>query len=182
MSNATNKSSGNLGVSATTLATGKAILAGVNLTAAAADVVITIYDNTAASGKVIFQYTLDIDQAGIAAYIDIPELNISEDCISRYLRGATKTTTKDYHIDLVDYLTNVFQQIVYEVDRSKSLDKNDRKALMRCLENKRKLMNKAKISTSLSFLNQKPNHLFFYSFYWCALIVKKSERCGGNYS
>jgi predicted transcriptional regulator len=114
--------------------------------------------------------------------IDIPELNISEDCISRYLRGATKTTTKDYHIDLVDYLTNVFQQIVYEVDRSKSLDKNDRKALMRCLENKRKQMNKAKISTSLSFLNQKPNHLFFYSFYWCALIVKKSERCGGNYS
>ncbi len=70
--------------------------------------------------------------------IDIPELNISEDCISRYLRGATKTTTKDYHIDLVDYLTNVFQQIVYAVDRSKSLDKNDRKALMRCLENKRK--------------------------------------------
>lgn len=114
--------------------------------------------------------------------IDIPELNISEDCISRYLRGATKTTTKDYHIDLVDYLTNVFQQIVYAVDRSKSLDKNDRKALMRCLENKRKQMNKAKISTSLSFLNQKPNHLFFYSFYWCALIVKKSERCGGNYS
>ncbi|MEE9440931.1 MAG: hypothetical protein V3V27_03250 [Candidatus Thermoplasmatota archaeon] len=114
--------------------------------------------------------------------IDIPELNISEDCISRYLRGATKTTTKDYHIDLVDYLTNVFQQIVYAVDRSKSLDKNDRKALMRCLENKRKQMNKAKISTSLSFLNQKPNHPFFYSFYWCALIVKKSERCGGNYS
>ncbi len=114
--------------------------------------------------------------------IGIPELNISEDCISRYLRGATKTTTKDYHIDLVDYLTNVFQQIVYAVDRSKSLDKNDRKALMRCLENKRKQMNKAKISTSLSFLNQKPNHLFFYSFYWCALIVKKSERCGGNYS
>ena len=70
--------------------------------------------------------------------IDIPELNISRDCISRYLRGATKTTTKDYHIDLVDYLTTVFQQIVYEVDRSKSLDKNDRKALMRCLENKRK--------------------------------------------
>ena len=70
--------------------------------------------------------------------IDIPELNISRDCISRYLRGATKTTTKDYHIDLVDYLTNVFQQIIYEVDRSKSLDKNDRKALMRCLENKRK--------------------------------------------
>ena len=28
--------------------------------------------------------------------IDIPELNISRDCISRYLRGATKTTTKDY--------------------------------------------------------------------------------------
>ncbi len=43
--------------------------------------------------------------------IDIPELHISRDCISRYLRGATKTTTKDYHIDLVDYLTNVFQQI-----------------------------------------------------------------------
>jgi len=70
--------------------------------------------------------------------LDIPELNISRDCISRYLRGATKTTTKDFHIDLVDYLTNVFQQIVYEIDRSSSLDKNDRKALMRCLENKRK--------------------------------------------
>jgi len=88
--------------------------------------------------------------------IDISELNISRDCISRYLRGATKTTTKDYHIDLVDYLTNVFQQIVYEVDRSKSLDKNDRKALMRCLENKRKqIESKIKRSQGI-FLDREP--------------------------
>jgi hypothetical protein len=43
-------------------------------------------------------------------------------------------------------------------------------------------INGTKISTSIYFLNQKPNHLFFYSFYWCALIVKKSERCGRDYS
>lgn len=70
--------------------------------------------------------------------LEIPELNISRDCISRYLRGATKTTTDKHQIDMVDYLTTVFQQIVYEVDRSKSLEQHERKALMRCIENKRK--------------------------------------------
>ena len=72
--NVTNKSSGDLGVSADTLNDGKAILAGVNLHAAAADVVITIYDNTAASGKVLFKYTLDIDVVGLAIYIDLPDI------------------------------------------------------------------------------------------------------------
>jgi len=72
--NATNKSSGDLGVSATTLNDGKAILVGVNLHAAAADVVITIYDNTAASGKILFKYTLDINVVGLARYIDLPDI------------------------------------------------------------------------------------------------------------
>jgi len=44
MNSPTNKSSGNLGVSSAILNDGKAILAGVNLTAAAADVTITIYE------------------------------------------------------------------------------------------------------------------------------------------
>jgi len=72
--NPTNKSSGDLGVSNATLNDGKAILSGVNLHAAAADVVITIYDNTAASGKVLFKYTLDIDVAGLAIYLDLPDI------------------------------------------------------------------------------------------------------------
>lgn len=73
----TSISSGDLGVSDAQLATGKAILTGVNLHAAAADVVITIYDNTAASGTKLFQYTLDITVEGLSTYIALPDIRAS---------------------------------------------------------------------------------------------------------
>lgn len=68
----TSKSSGDLGVSNAQLHVGKSILTGVNMHAAAADVVVTIYDNTAASGKLIFKYTLDIDVESKAKYVPVP--------------------------------------------------------------------------------------------------------------
>jgi len=68
----TSKSSGDLGVSSAQLHLGKSVLTGVNIHAAAADVVVTIYDNTAASGKIIFKYTLDITQEGLAKYLCLP--------------------------------------------------------------------------------------------------------------
>jgi len=71
---ATSVTSGDLGVSNAQLVTGKAILTGINLHAAAADVVITIYDNTAASGTIIFKYTLDISVEGLAKYVEIPDV------------------------------------------------------------------------------------------------------------
>ena len=75
MQNPTSKSTDDLGVTAGTLLhTGKAILTGVNLQGAAADVTIVVYDNTSAAGKVIFQYTLDVSLAGLAAYIELPDV------------------------------------------------------------------------------------------------------------
>jgi len=70
----TNKSSGDLGVSNAQLVVGKSILAGVVVHAAAADVVVTIYDNTAASGKLLFKYTLDFSLNNLSAYITIPNV------------------------------------------------------------------------------------------------------------
>ena len=75
MSHATNKSSGVLAVQNAVLNNGTAILDSVNITAAAADVVVTIYDNgTAGSGTIIFQYTLDFTLVGLS--VAITNLNI----------------------------------------------------------------------------------------------------------
>ena len=69
------KSTGDLGVTAgVQIATGKGILCGVNIHAAAADVVVTIYDNTSAVGKKIFQYTLDISVEGLAKEVCVPNV------------------------------------------------------------------------------------------------------------
>lgn len=70
----TSKSSGDLGVSNAQLVVGQAILTGVNIHAAAADVVVTIYDNTAASGTILFKYTLDLSLEGLAKYIQLPDV------------------------------------------------------------------------------------------------------------
>jgi len=72
--NTTSKSSGDLGVSAAQLVVGKSILTGVNIHAAAADVVVTIYDNTSAAGTILFKYTLDLSLEGLAKYICLPDV------------------------------------------------------------------------------------------------------------
>jgi len=73
--NGSSKNSGDLGVTAgDTLHTGKAFLTGVSISAAAADVVVTIYDNTAASGTVVLKYTLDISVDGLSTYVHLPHV------------------------------------------------------------------------------------------------------------
>ena len=70
----TSKSSGDLGVSDATVVDGQAIITGVSIKAAAADVVVIIYDNTAASGTKVFDYTLDFSLKGLSEYIKLPEV------------------------------------------------------------------------------------------------------------
>jgi len=65
----TNKSTGILTVGNNAVMSGQAILAGFSITAAAADVTVTAYDNTAASGTVVFKYILDISVEGLSAAI-----------------------------------------------------------------------------------------------------------------
>ena len=73
--NTTSKSSGDLGVTAgTQVVIGKSVLTGVNIHAAAADVSVTIYDNTSAAGKILFHYTLDITVEGLGAMVSIPDV------------------------------------------------------------------------------------------------------------
>ena len=72
--NSTSKASGDLGVSDAQLVLGKSILTGVNIHAAAADVVVSIFDNTAGSGKLLFKYSLDITLDNLAAYIVLPNI------------------------------------------------------------------------------------------------------------
>jgi len=71
---ATNKTTGDIGVGTTTINDGVAIVAGINIVAAAADVTVTLYDNTAGSGKIVAKYILDIDVAGLSAYVDLPDV------------------------------------------------------------------------------------------------------------
>jgi len=70
----TSKSSGDLGVSNAQLVIGQAVLCGVNIHAAAADVVVTIYDNTSAAGTILFKYTLDFSVDNLATYIALPDV------------------------------------------------------------------------------------------------------------
>ena len=70
----TSKSSGDLGVSNAQLVVGQAILTGVNIHAASADVLVTIHDNTAASGPILFKYTLDFSLEGLSKYLKLPDV------------------------------------------------------------------------------------------------------------
>ncbi len=73
----TSKSSGDLGVSNAQLTVGKAVLTGINLSGVGADVVVTIYDNTAASGKKLFDWTWDFSSIvgmGFSQYIKLPDV------------------------------------------------------------------------------------------------------------
>ena len=70
----TSTSSGDLGVSNAQVVTGKAILTGVNIHAAAADVVVIIYDNTSAAGTILFKYTLDFSLSNLAEYHQLPDV------------------------------------------------------------------------------------------------------------
>ena len=73
----TSKSSGDLGVSNAQVVTGAAILTGVCINGVAADVVVTIYDNTAASGTKLFEWTWDVSSIGglgFSQYIPLPDV------------------------------------------------------------------------------------------------------------
>lgn len=70
--NPTNKSTGILAVGTTNINNGKAIVAGLSLTAAAADVTVTLYDENSATGTEIAKYVLLV--ANKSDYIDIPDV------------------------------------------------------------------------------------------------------------
>lgn len=72
--NPTNKSTGILAVDTTLIQTGKAIVAGISITAAAADVTVTLYDELTATGTEIAKYILDIDVAGLSTYVDLCDI------------------------------------------------------------------------------------------------------------
>jgi len=72
--NPTNKTSGDVGVGTTTLMSGQAIVDGINIVAAAADVTVTLYDNTAGSGTIVAKYILDISVEGLATYVPLPSV------------------------------------------------------------------------------------------------------------
>lgn len=74
MHTATNKATGDLGVSSTLVQEGKAILAGVSINAVAADVVVTIFDSLTATGKIIFKYTLDFSLNNLASTLIVPNV------------------------------------------------------------------------------------------------------------
>jgi hypothetical protein len=76
MSNQTSVTSGDLGVSNAQATTGRTILTGVNIFAAAATVAVILYNNTAASGAKVFQYDLvfDADAIGKSMYFALPDV------------------------------------------------------------------------------------------------------------
>lgn len=70
----TNKNTGDIGVGTTVIATGRSIAAGINIVAAAADVTVTLYDNTAGSGTIVAKYILDITVEGLSTYVMLPDV------------------------------------------------------------------------------------------------------------
>ena len=71
---ATNITTGDIGVGTTVIKQGKAIVAGINIVAAAADVTVTLYDNTAGSGKIVYKQILDTSAKGLAGYESLPDV------------------------------------------------------------------------------------------------------------
>ena len=70
----TNKSSGTLAVATTNIVNGHAIVAGISISAAAADVTVTLYDELTATGTEVAKYILDIDVAGLSTYVELPNI------------------------------------------------------------------------------------------------------------
>jgi len=70
----TSKSSGDLGVSNAQITLGQAIVTGVSIKAAAADVVVILYDNNSAAGVKILDYTHDFSLEGLSVYIPLPSV------------------------------------------------------------------------------------------------------------
>ena len=76
MTNQVSKHTGDLGVSNGQVVTGQAILTGVSITVAAADVSVILYDNTSAAAPIAFQYDLDFNDTTMdhSKYIKIPDV------------------------------------------------------------------------------------------------------------
>ncbi len=76
MTHSTSRSSGDLGVSAAVVVTGKAILTGVSLTCnGTTDSTVTIYDNaSAASGTLLYNIRLDATVDGVHRYDLLPSV------------------------------------------------------------------------------------------------------------
>ena len=78
MTHPTSKSSGDLGVSAATVVDGQAIITGVGIKAVAADVLVIIYDNNAASGTKVFEYEFDFSVEGLSRYVRLPNVKCTK--------------------------------------------------------------------------------------------------------
>jgi hypothetical protein len=74
---AINKSSGTLAVGTTLLTTGAAVVAGISITAAAADVTVTLYDAVTATGTVVAHCIHDISLNGLSIYVPLPNVKCS---------------------------------------------------------------------------------------------------------
>ncbi|MCK4706327.1 MAG: hypothetical protein KAT90_12660 [Gammaproteobacteria bacterium] len=74
---AINRSTGTLAVDTTNITKGAAIAAGISITAAAADVTVTLYDELTATGTVVAKYILDIDVEGLSTHVPLPNIKCS---------------------------------------------------------------------------------------------------------
>lgn len=74
MSYTRSKSSGILPVDTTNIYDGTAVVTGISITAAAADVTVTLYDELTATGTEICKYILDISLEGLATYVPLPDV------------------------------------------------------------------------------------------------------------
>lgn len=68
---AINKSTGTLAVDTTNIVNGAAIVAGISITAAAADVTVTLYDALTATSTVVAHYVHDFSLNGLSVYVPI---------------------------------------------------------------------------------------------------------------
>lgn len=74
---AINKSTGTLAVDTTLIITGAAVVSGISITAAAADVTVTLYDALTATSTVVAKYILDISVEGLSTYVSLPSVKCS---------------------------------------------------------------------------------------------------------
>lgn len=74
---AINKSTGTLAVDTTNITIGAAVVAGISITAAAADVTVTLYDELTATGTVVAKYILDIDVEGLSTHVPLSNIKCS---------------------------------------------------------------------------------------------------------
>jgi hypothetical protein len=74
---AINKSTDTLAVDTTLVVTGAAVVAGISITAAAADVTVTLYDSLTAANTVVAKHILDIDVDGLSTYVPLPNVKCS---------------------------------------------------------------------------------------------------------